>query len=75
MAPSRLIRSRGHLRRRRGYLTAQSAAPVDRETAAPLATLTFPDEIPEQPPILTNDVHAAVSGLMDEWRHRVKLER
>ena len=46
MAPSRLIRSRASYGDGEA-LTAQSAAPVDRETAVPLATLTFPDEIPE----------------------------
>lgn len=74
MAPSRLIRSRGSYGDGEA-LTPQVAAPVDRETAVPLATLTFPDEIPEEPPVLGEDVHGAVAGLVEEWRHRVKLER
>jgi hypothetical protein len=74
MAPSRLIRSKS-VYGDGEVLTPQTTAPVDRETAAPLATLTFPDEISEEPPILADNVHAAVSGLVDEWRHRVKLER
>jgi hypothetical protein len=74
MAPSRLVRSRASYGGGE-VLTPESAAPVDRETAVPLATITFPGEIADEPPVLGAAVHGAVTALMNEWRHRVELER
>ena len=74
MAPSRLVRSRASYGDGEA-MTTRVAAPVDRETAVPLATVTFPDEISEAPPILGDEVRGAVDGLVREWRHRDELER
>lgn len=72
MAPSRLIRSRA-THDSGETLSPQVVMPVDRETAAPLATVTFPQEIPETPPVFGEDVRNAVSCLVEEWQHRAQL--
>lgn len=74
MAPSRLVRSRA------AYgsgekLTPQVSMPVDRETAVPLATVTFPDEIATNPPVLGTLLREAATSLVDEWTQRAALER
>jgi hypothetical protein len=74
MAPSRLVRSRSSY----GVgekLTPQVAMPVDRETAVPLATVTFPDEIAGDPPILGELLQRAAGEIVEEWTQRDALER
>ena len=74
MAPSRLVRSRASYGAGE-ILTPQVAMPVDRETAVPLATVTFPDEISEDPPVLSELLRTATTELVDEWTQRAALER
>jgi MoxR-like ATPase len=74
MAPSRLVRSRASYGAGE-ILTPQVAMPVDRETAVPLATVTFPDEISEDPPVLGELLRTAATELVDEWTQRTALER
>jgi MoxR-like ATPase len=74
MAPSRLVRSRASYGAGE-ILTPQVAMPVDRETAVPLATVTFPDEISEDPPVLGELLRTAATELVDEWTQRAALER
>ena len=54
MAPSRLTRSKTMVGGE--VLTRNTALPVDRETAAPLAQIVFPNQIPEQPPLFNETV-------------------
>lgn len=73
MSPSRLVKSRSTF----GVgeqLTPQVAMPVDRETAVPLATVVFPDEAADEPPVFAPDLRAAIHGLIEEWSKREELE-
>jgi len=74
MAPSRLVRSRA-IYGAGEVLTPQVVMPVDRETAAPLATVTFPIDIPKDPPIFGAPLQMAVTELVEEWTQRAILER
>ncbi|MEQ1801893.1 MAG: ATP-binding protein [Gammaproteobacteria bacterium] len=73
MSPSRLVRSRGSFGVGEA-LTPQVGVPVDRETAVPLATIVFPDDATDEPPIFSPDLRDAVKGLIREWSNRAELE-
>jgi ATPase family associated with various cellular activities (AAA) len=49
-------------------LTSRASAPVDKETAAPLAEIHFPPKHAD-PPILDDALSAAVERLIEEWAH------
>lgn len=73
MSPSRLVRSRstfGHGE----ALTPQVGLPVDRETAVPLASVMFPSDAEDEPPVLSADLGQAIRGFIEEWRSRERLE-
>lgn len=74
LAPSKITRSRASQnsgpaeRMREGV-----AVPVDRETAAPLATVVFPDENDAVLPVLDGRVGSVINGLLNEWEHHEKI--
>lgn len=49
------------------------AVPVDRETAAPLATIIFPDDNRAVLPVFDEHVAAVVTGLLIEWEHHERI--
>jgi SpoVK/Ycf46/Vps4 family AAA+-type ATPase len=73
MSPSRLVRSRSGFGAGEA-LTPQVGLPVDRETAVPLASVVFPSEVDEEPPVLGADLGQAIRSLIEEWRSRERLE-
>ena len=48
-------------------LSRTTPLPTDRETAAPLARLLFPDDLEELTPILQPELEAAISDQLREW--------
>jgi SpoVK/Ycf46/Vps4 family AAA+-type ATPase len=74
LAPSRLTKSPARSggtnpeRMREGVAT-----PVDRETAAPLASIIFPEDNEAVLPVLEPEVMATVSSLLVEWEHHEKI--
>lgn len=72
MAPSRIVRSAATLQKGE-RLTENTSIPVDRETATPLAQITFPTDCPENPPILEESLNSAVLGIIEEWQHTSQL--
>lgn len=71
MTPVRLMRSfaSGALEQ----LTPSVRAPVDKETAAPLADIIWPDQLPSSSPILPEELQAAFDGFISEWKHTTDL--
>lgn len=67
VAPSRITQSRAAVAGE--PLLATSPAPVDRETAAPLADIIMPAQLRSEPPIFNATITAAVEGMVDEWRN------
>lgn len=67
VAPSRLAKSRAQMPGE--VLTQGTPVPVDRETAAPLATLLFPQELRAEPPVFNPVVSKAIESMLDEWRN------
>jgi SpoVK/Ycf46/Vps4 family AAA+-type ATPase len=65
MAPSRIARSQAFSPSE--SLTRNTPLPVDRETAAPLAEVIFPDQIPTQPPVFNVRVAQAIETIVEEW--------
>jgi len=67
MAPSRIKRSRagsvGEAINRRTQI------PVDRETAAPLAEIIFPEDIDAAAPLFDSAITRATESILDEWRN------
>ena len=67
VAPSRIERSKASLS---GEAIGRSTqVPVDRETAAPLAEIIFPEDIRATPPIFNATVSQATESIVDEWRN------
>lgn len=71
VAPSRITQSRATVSGE--PLLATSPAPVDRETAAPLADIIMPVQLRSEPPIFNATVTAAVEGMVEEWRNLAVL--
>jgi hypothetical protein len=67
MSPSLMTKSKSEMAGE--VLTANTPLPVDRETAAPLAQIIFPHQIPDQAPLFNERVSAAIRSLLDEWVH------
>jgi hypothetical protein len=65
LTPSRIARSRAQLPGEN--LSRNTQAPVDRETAAPLAEIIFPPETRPQPPVFNNTVTVAIESILEEW--------
>jgi MoxR-like ATPase len=71
MRPSCLARSKIDLPGER--LTAQVAAPVDRETGASLAQVEFPTQDRYPFPVLHDALSTSVNSLLEEWAHLNEL--
>lgn len=69
-APSRLSQSRATALER---LKTSTPIPVDPDSAAPLATLVFPEDNLAQEPVFAPEVSAAVRSLTEEWEHQHAL--
>lgn len=65
MAPSRIARSRAHPPSE--ALSRNTPLPADRETAAPLAEVIFPDQIGSEPPVFNSTVAHAIETIVEEW--------
>lgn len=69
-APSRLTQSRVATLER---LKTGTPIPVDPDSAAPLATLVFPQDNQAKEPVFAPEVSAAVRSLTEEWEHQSAL--
>ena len=67
VVPSRLAKSRAQMPGE--ALSPGTPVPVDRETAAPVATLLFPEELRADPPVFNPVVSAAIESMLEEWRN------
>lgn len=67
VAPSRLARSRAQMPGEQ--LTKGTPVPVDKETAAPLAEILFPQDIRPDAPLFNTTVSSAIQSMLDEWRN------
>lgn len=56
-------------------LTPATPVPVDRETAAPLANVIFPNELSSSAPIFGSELSAGIEDLLVEWQRVDELER
>ncbi len=72
MAPTRIIRSREMVPGEN--LTPRTQLPVDRETAASLVEVLFPDVLKGDPPLFNPTVSDAIETILDEWRNFEVLE-
>jgi SpoVK/Ycf46/Vps4 family AAA+-type ATPase len=68
MSASRLKRSSAAISRGE-TLTSQTIAPVDRETASPLAEVMLVDRLPSEAPIFDPIQQAALDSLLTEWKY------
>jgi len=77
MVPSRLMQSKGSppTLLKGEELTRNTAMPVDRETASPLADVIFPDALPEVMPIFAESLSGAARTLVEEWQNAGTLAR
>lgn len=67
LSPSRIQRSRAEMPGE--ALGRSTPVPVDRETAAPLAEVIYPDSIQSIPPVFDSTVGEAIRTIVEEWRH------
>lgn len=74
MAPSRLTQSRSYAGLAGEELSRNTPLPVDRETAAPLADILFPGDMPQQPPLFHPHLATAADTLIEEWRNLEALQ-
>ncbi|OYV57904.1 MAG: AAA family ATPase, partial [Acidocella sp. 21-58-7] len=65
LAPSRIERSKAQIFGE--LLTRNTPVPVDRETSAPLADITFPADIQSTAPVFNETVSEAIGTIIDEW--------
>lgn len=65
MSPSRIERSKAAFQGE--TLTRKTPVPVDRETAASLADIIFPDDIQKSAPLFNSAVSQAVETIIEEW--------
>lgn len=72
VAPSRLSRSRADMPGE--SLTPKTQLPVDRETAAPLVDVIFPNDLRGDPPLFNPTVSEAILSIIEEWRNFAELE-
>ena len=54
-------------------ISRSTQIPVDRETAAPLAEIIFPEDIDAAAPLFNPAVTQATESIVDEWRNREAL--
>lgn len=73
MAPSRLTQSRSMAPVAGEILSRNTPVPVDRETAAPLADVYFPEDAEVAFPILEGAIEVAAKSLVLEWHNVERL--
>lgn len=71
IAPSRIERSKALVSGE--DLSKNTPLPVDRETAAPLAEIIFPDATDDNPPIFDERISDAIASVVDEWSNMEAL--
>ncbi len=67
MSPSKIERSRMAMAGE--TITAKTMVPVDKESSTPLAEIIFPNELPNDSPIFSENVTIAIESILNEWRH------
>lgn len=72
MAPSKLTQSFATIISGE-TLSPNTPRPVDKETAAPLADIYFPEELPENLPLFSDAITRAAISLLDEWKNSEAL--
>ena len=72
VAPSRISRSRAEMPGE--TLTPKTQLPVDRETAAPLVDVFFPNDLRANAPLFNQTVSEAIHSIIDEWRSFAELQ-
>lgn len=55
-------------------LTRAVRPPVDKETAAPLADILWPEDLPGAPPILPKELQQLLENFIKEWDHADALK-
>lgn len=50
-------------------LTKNVSIPVDKETAAPILEVIYPEDLPEQSPIFDDEIQEAVMSVILEWHN------
>ncbi len=71
MAPSKIERSFVMLGGEE--ITARTQSPVDKESSTPLAEIIFPNDLPAEPPMFTQNVRLGIESVLNEWGHFNKL--
>ncbi|MES2119028.1 MAG: ATP-binding protein [Pseudomonadota bacterium] len=66
LSPSRIQHSRAEMPGE--ALGRSTPVPVDRETAAPLAEVIYPDSIQSIPPVFDSTIGQAIRTIVEEWR-------
>lgn len=72
VAPSRISRSRAEMPGE--VLTSKTQLPVDRETAAPLVNVIFPNNLNTDPPLFNPTVAEAIQSIIEEWKNFPALQ-
>lgn len=72
LTPSRVVLSKAQLGGER--LSRSVQVPVDKETAAPLASISFPGEQNLSVPIFSKDLNIAVQKVIEEWTYVDELK-
>lgn len=75
LRPRRIRQSRAPVGITGEELTDKVQVPVDRETAAPLASVIPLEALPEDAPVFDQVIAAAVDSLLEEWRNADALAR
>ena len=73
VAPSRISRSRAEMPGE--VLTSKTQLPVDRETAAPLVDVIFPNDLNTDPPLFNPTVAEAIRSIIEEWKNFPALRK
>jgi hypothetical protein len=73
MAPARIRTSRAMASGEE--MTRNTAMPVDRETAVPLAQVMFPEDLPATSPCFDGPLLEAIQSVMEEWQNFDLLEK
>lgn len=55
-------------------LTKNISIPVDKETAAPILEVIFPEDLPDTPPVFDDEIREAVSSIILEWHNYEALQ-
>jgi SpoVK/Ycf46/Vps4 family AAA+-type ATPase len=72
MSPSKIERSKAMLPGE--TLTRKTPIPVDKESAIPLAEIIFAEDLPDEAPVLNENVQLAIDSILNEWTHFETLD-